>query len=123
LSGVDVGALTNGRIGTSSDNFRGTFDGRGHKLRGFTSIGTSDYTGLFGEIQGDGIEDEYLDGVIENVVIEDFEMEGLSRVGALVGESHGTVREVTLVRPTVRGDSYVGGAVGRNFGVIKSVRA
>jgi hypothetical protein len=123
LSGVDFDSLTYGHIGTVADRYRGTFDGAGRKLKGYQRTSTADYVGFFGSTLGDLVEDGYLDGIIQNLVVEGFDVEGVGKVGALVGYSQGKVRNVQLISPRVRGVSEVGGAIGRSFAPVEKVRA
>ena len=63
-------------VGTSSEPFKGTFDGNGHKITGL-KITSGSYIGLFGYV-GAG-------AVIENVKLAGAEVSGTERVGALIG--------------------------------------
>src|SRR5690606_29404460 len=53
LGGVNMGALTYGQIGTNAKRYRGTFDGAGWKIKGYSKTFSSHYGGLFGYLLGD----------------------------------------------------------------------
>ena len=100
-------------IGTNYDNrYKGTFDGRGHTIKGLTVTTNDQFVGLFG----------YLDraGTVKNVVMEDIQitsnhvlMSGCT--GGVVGYSWGTIENCS-VSGSVSGTVYVGGVVGVQIG-------
>ena len=67
-------------VGTSSEPFKGTFDGDGHKITGL-KITSGSYIGLFGYV-GEGAE-------IKNVNLVGANVFGEKRVGALIGQIKG----------------------------------
>jgi len=97
-------------VGPRTDPFTGTFDGKNHTITGLTIDRDAFDVGLFGHVDG---------GTVENVTLDDVDVTGGDRVGALAGTASGKVREVT-VRGTVTGDSGVGGALGFNEGSVDS---
>ena len=100
-------------VGTSSEPFKGTFDGGGHKITGL-SITSGDYIGLFGYV-GDG-------AVIKNVDMVKASVVGGKRVGALIGQIKGnaTVSNCTVdsTSRVTGSDSNTGGLIGEAAGTI-----
>lgn len=96
-------------VGTSSNAFTGTFDGRGHKITGlYIDRPSTDYEGLFGyTCSGSEIKD---------VGLEDVDVNGNEYVGGLVGQNRGTITDSYSTGSVSGGDSRVGGLVGRNYG-------
>ncbi len=121
-------------IGSEAHPFRGTFDGNGHTISGFTyvvevnepnrpwigesQIGLFRYVEAPGEIRGLGLIDpnvrsaQTCTGLVQSV-------------GALVGELHsGSIADCHVVRGLVSAYSAVGGLVGRNvIGTISDCHA
>ena len=90
--------------------FTGTFDGRGHKIMNL-AINTNGYAGLFYALG--------LAGHIKNLGIEEFDVVGSTRVGALVAVVSGTITNCYAVDSDAStdlsgsgGNDYVGGLVG-----------
>ena len=98
-------------VGTSSEPFKGTFDGDGHKITGL-KITSGSYIGLFGYV-GAG-------AVIENVKLAGAEVSGTERVGALIGRIVGgaTVSNCSVdsTSKVVGSGSSTGGLIGEVFG-------
>ena len=96
-------------IGTNYENrYKGTFDGRGHTIKGLTVTTNDQFVGLFG----------YLDraGTVKNVVMEDIQITSnhvlmSGNTGGVVGSSWGTIENCS-VSGSVSGTVYVGGVVG-----------
>ena len=96
-------------IGTNYENrYKGTFDGRGHTIKGLTVTTNDQFVGLFG----------YLDraGTVKNVVMEDIQITSnhvlmSGNTGGVVGYSWGTIENCS-VSGSVSGTVYVGGVVG-----------
>ena len=96
-------------IGTDYDNaYTGTFDGRGHTIKGLTVTTNDQFVGLFG----------YLDraGTVKNVVMEDIQITSnhvlmSGNTGGVVGSSWGTIENCS-VSGSVSGTNCVGGVVG-----------
>ncbi|MCQ2064095.1 MAG: InlB B-repeat-containing protein [Fibrobacter sp.] len=97
-------------IGTSSAKYTGTFDGKGHTIRGlyFNNENTR-YVGLFGYIYGSN-------AIVQNVGVVDSYFKGYQYVGGVVGYSAGTITN-SYNMGSVNGD-IVGGLVGYNTGVV-----
>ena len=99
-------------IGTNYEKrYKGTFDGRGHTIKGLTVTTNDQFVGLFG----------YLDkaGTVKNVVMEGVQItsnqiDGGS-IGGVVGYGWGTIENCS-VSGSVSGTVYVGGVVGVQIG-------
>ena len=100
-------------IGTDYDNsYKGTFDGRGHTIKGLTVTTNDQFVGLFG----------YLDraGTVKNVVMEGIQITSnhvlmSGNTGGVVGYGWGTIENCS-VSGSVSGTVYVGGVVGVQIG-------
>ena len=96
-------------IGTNYENrYKGTFDGRGHTIKGLTVTTNDQFVGLFG----------YLDraGTVKNVVMEDIQITSnhvlmSGNTGGVAGSSWGTIENCS-VSGNVSGTDCVGGVVG-----------
>ena len=96
-------------IGTNYDKrYKGTFDGRGHTIKGLTVTTNDQFVGLFG----------YLDkaGTVKNVVMEGIQITSnhvlmSGNTGGVVGYSWGTIENCS-VSGSVSGTNCVGGVVG-----------
>ena len=102
-------------IGSAENQFKGTFDGGGHKITGLYTRGSTGFRGLFGYL-GEG-------GVIKNLGVEGTVTDTGSNcgsVGGVCGYSAGTITGC-YNKATVKG-SYesVGGVCGKNGGTITS---
>lgn len=93
-------------VGTSSEPFKGTFDGDGHKITGL-KITSGSYIGLFGYV-GEG-------AVIQNVNLVGANVFGIKRVGALIGQIKGNA---TVSNCTVDSTSHVTGSDSNTGGLI-----
>ncbi len=93
-------------VGTSSEPFKGTFDGDGHKITGL-KITSGSYIGLFGYV-GEGAE-------IKNVNLVGANVFGEKRVGALIGQIKGNA---TVSNCTVDSTSHVTGSDSNTGGLI-----
>ena len=120
-------------VGTSSNQFKGTFDGNNHSISNF-SLSGAQYSGLFGRINSGSVKDLTISGAnitfsssnagvlvgyvengeIMNVNIHDCRVSGSSeRVGALAGSLLTSVcRDITISHVYVKGTRYIGGFVG-----------
>jgi hypothetical protein len=97
-------------IGTSNDQFTGSFDGQGHEIKDlFINRPDQNYVGLFGEVRQEGVTKDI--GVVNVTVIGD------DYVGGLVGHSDGTVSN-SYSTGRVNGEEHVGGLVGHNGGIM-----
>ena len=95
-------------IGTSTNAFKGNFDGKGHKISNLKA-GTNSQSdvGLFGHTT---------DGTIKNIHIHNAEIKGYLDVGVVAGTPYTTeysnIKVTGLIK--VDGFSYVGGMFGKN---------
>ena len=96
-------------IGTNYEKrYKGTFDGRGHTIKGLTVTTNDQFVGLFG----------YLDkaGTVKNVVMEGIQITSnhvlmSGNTGGVAGFSWGTIENCS-VSGSVSGTNCVGGVVG-----------
>ena len=96
-------------IGTNYEKrYKGTFDGRGHTIKGLTVTTNDQFVGLFG----------YLDkaGTVKNVVMEGIQITSnhvlmSGNTGGVVGYSWGTIENCS-VSGSISGTNCVGGVVG-----------
>ena len=96
-------------IGTNYEKrYKGTFDGRGHTIKGLTVTTNDQFVGLFG----------YLNraGMVKNVVMEGIQITSnhvlmSDNTGGVVGYSWGTIENCS-VSGSVSGTNCVGGVVG-----------
>lgn len=93
-------------IGTLFSPFTGTYKGLGNIIGNLTVNSVGDYAGLFGYLGSFGS--------IENLHLIAITLNGIDRVGALVGSSMGTVSNCSALGGMVTGNNYVGGLVGFN---------
>ena len=103
-------------IGTSSNNFRGTFDGDGHTVSGIVLTEDSDYQGLFGYLNSQG--------TVKNVTLSNSAISGYRNVGGIVGYNDGTVvscivKNSVTISATSHESNYHGGITGFNYGTIQ----
>jgi uncharacterized repeat protein (TIGR02543 family) len=99
-------------IGTSDDQFIGSFDGQGYEIKDlFINRPDEDSAGLFGEVGQEGVTKDI--GVVNLNVI------GNAYVGGLVGHSDGTVSN-SYSTGSVTGQEHVGGLVGHNGGIVNN---
>jgi hypothetical protein len=97
-------------IGTSDDQFTGSFNGQGYEIRDlFVNQPDQNYVGLFGEIGQEGVTKDI--GVV-NVTVT-----GNDYVGSLVGHSEGSVSN-SYSTGSVNGQEHVGALVGHNGGIV-----
>ena len=93
-------------VGTESEPFKGTFDGKGYTITGL-NIPTNDneYVGLIGILDG---------GTVKNVKFASVSVTGKDDVGTAVGRiiNGGIVSGVQVLGGTVSGAKRVGGVVG-----------
>lgn len=89
---------------TPIPNFKGTFDGKDHKITGLNVSG-SEYVGLIGVLDG---------GTVKNVEFDSVDVSGGTDAGSAVGRivNNGTVDNVKVLSGTVKGTKRVGGVVG-----------
>lgn len=93
-------------IGFESNRFAGTFDGNGYTISGLTIDREEDQIGLFGATESVS--------EIRNLELENVDIEGVSEVGALVGDNEGSIENIG-VSGDISGYGQVGGLVGYHF--------
>ncbi len=103
-------------IGTSSSNpYRGTFDGNGHTISGLYINSTADDQGLFGYVSSSG--------KVQNLSVSG-SVSGNNYVGGVVGDNRGSVENCyntgTVSGPDSGTSNYVGGVVGYNSGSVEN---
>jgi hypothetical protein len=99
-------------IGTSDDQFIGSFNGQGYEIRDlFINRPDENYVGLFSEVGQEGVTKDI--GVV-NVTVT-----GNDYVGGLVGHSDGTVSN-SYSAGNVTGEEHVGSLVGHNGGIVSN---
>jgi hypothetical protein len=100
-------------IGTYDDQFTGSFDGQGYKIRDlFISRADESGVGLFCDVASDG-------GIIKYIGVVNVTVTGNSSVGGLVGGNSGTVRN-SYSAGSVTGSEYIGGLVGYSTGTVSN---
>ncbi len=95
-------------IGTSSNIFKGTFDGQNHTIKNLVVNGGSESNkGLFGVTH---------DGEIKNLVVENAKVAGRLNIGVVAGQPYTTKYTNITVKGhvEVNGLAYVGGVGGKN---------
>ena len=97
-------------IGTNYEKrYKGTFDGRGHTIKGLTVTTNDQFVGLFGSIG--------YAGTVKNVMMEDVQItcnHSLGYAGGVAGFSRGIIENCS-VSGSVSGTMYVGGVVGAQW--------
>ena len=97
-------------IGTNYENrYKGTFDGRGHTIKGLTVTTNDQFVGLFGSIGNAG--------TVKNVMMEGVQItknHSSGFAGGVAGYSDGTIENCS-VSGSVSGTVYVGGVVGAQW--------
>ena len=98
-------------IGTSTNQFKGTFEGSAKTISNLSINRTNmDYVGLFG----------YNSGVIKGINIKNINIEGKSQVGGLVGYNKGKVNEI-IFEGKITGTGVVGGIAGTNAETVSNI--
>ena len=103
-------------IGTESQPYTGTFNGKDKTITELKITGSNDYVGLFGRI-GSG-------GAVKNVILTEVNVTAGTSVGGIAGQNDGTVENCS-VNGTVTGRGFTdtGGIVGTNYGTISGCSA
>lgn len=89
--------------------FEGTLNGNGHTLSNLTIRG-GDLAALFTEIS--------TSGVVKNLTLSNFDVNGYNYVGALASAMYGRVENCHLKDSTVTGNNWVGGLISGSTGTI-----
>ena len=95
-------------IGTSTNNFRGTFDGDNHTISGIRIYNTDDNQGLFGYAYY---------ATIKNVILTDARITCYNDVGGIAGYIHytTTIQSCLVSNAAITGNNKVGAVVGFKF--------
>lgn len=106
---LDLSSAGAGATGALLGSFLGVFDGKGRALSGLVLEFTDEYdehdfVGLFSTV----------DGVVRDLTLVNFTIEGNDYVGALAGLQQGAVERVSVKGGTMTGANEVGGLVGKN---------
>ena len=104
---IDLGENEWTPIGTSTNQFQGTFDGDGHTVKNLVITGKNSNVGLFGMTTI---------GEIKNLTIENAKVSGRLNVGVVAGNPYTSKYTNVTVKGhvEVNGMSYVGGVGGKN---------
>lgn len=98
-------------IGDKNNPFKGSFDGRGHKITNlYINRGSMEYIGLFGNTD--------FHSEIKNVGLENVRIVGFRQVGGLIGENKGKVSRAYSIKGNVKGEKSIGGLIGCNRGLV-----
>ncbi|MHC4107667.1 MAG: GLUG motif-containing protein [Planctomycetota bacterium] len=117
---IDLAGIAFAPIGSESEPFTGVFDGDGHVIENFAYDGLMQppysFVGLFGVASG---------ATIKNVELRNVAVNGLYKIGGLVGLLHEGARVTDChVEGCVQGYEDVGGVVGRtHFGAVEQSSA
>ena len=98
-------------IGSSSNQFTGSFDGNGFIISNLNINRTATYQGLFGYI-GTG-------GVVKNIGLVNVNIKGGNYTGGVSGYSNGMIQNC-YVTGSVNGSAYTGGVAGFNNGTMQN---
>ncbi|HUW45112.1 MAG TPA: GLUG motif-containing protein [Dehalococcoidia bacterium] len=102
-----------GTIGEWGDRLTGTLDGQGYEIRDlFINRPDEYYVGLFGAVGQEG--------VVKNIGLVNFTVNGFKSVGGLVGFNDFSTVSNSHSSGNVIGDWNVGGLVGQNTGAVSN---
>lgn len=86
-------------IGTSSNPFKGNFDGNGMTIRSLLIKGNSSYVGLFGCTSG---------GTIKNLNIDGANVDGSEYVAVIAGYLGSATSDISICHANISGNRHVG---------------
>ncbi len=113
LTSIDPNELL--RIGTRAIPFTGTFDGRGHTIRGLrVESGRGDgssMVGMFGRVGPSG--------VVRHLHLVDVDISGGNYIGGLAGSNEGSILACSVIGNITASD-VAGGLAGENKGAVTS---
>lgn len=110
MNNVDLAGVAWTPIGTTTNYFKGTFDGNGKTISNLTVSGNNDNAGLFGHSDG---------GTFTNFTIYNANVSGKDRVAAAVANMfRGTANKITVTNSTIVGGHYVAGITGYSYGTV-----
>ncbi|MBF9016430.1 MULTISPECIES: GLUG motif-containing protein [unclassified Oceanispirochaeta] len=96
-------------IGSETNPFTGTFNGNNHIISNLYINRSSNYQGLFGNVESSS----GITSVIRNIIQENVQVSGNSYTGALVGNGTGIYINNCSAQGIVNGGDYTGGLVGK----------
>lgn len=96
-------------IGTTTNPFKGNFDGNGYDITNLNIDNSAAIQGLFGRNEG----------VIQNLNIKSGTIKGTYRVGAIAGENTGNIISCSNSATIAATSYYVGGICGHNTGNVQ----
>lgn len=100
-------------IGTSSNQYKGQFDGQGYTVNGlYMNDSSLSYGGLFGYV-GSG-------AVVERVGVDYSYFKGNQYVGGVAGRNDGTINNCYSCYTVTSGNTYVGGITGYNANTVEN---
>jgi len=103
---IDLADVNLTPVGNSTTRFTGIFDGNDHVIRNANiNMPSSNSVGLFGSL--------WWYGQIKNLGVEDVNMNGVAKVGGLVGDNYGIIYSC-YATGAVSGVTDIGGLVGEN---------
>ena len=107
-------------IGTSTNAFKGTFDGKGHTINNLeiSGLDNSIIAGLFGKLNG-----TVKDLVINNAKISHLS-DGSGGIGVVAGSifNTGLIKNVTVSNAEITGNRWTGGIVGYMYGSVENCK-
>ena len=114
---IDLNNMNWTPAGTSTDAFKGTFDGQGYTIRNLKISGLDNSTivGLFGR----------LNGTVRNLIIDGADIshtsDGNGGIGVVAGSIYNTglIENVTVRNANIAGNRWTGGIVGYIYGSVK----
>ncbi len=100
-------------IGTSSNQYKGQFDGQGYTINGlYMNDSSLSYGGLFGYVASGA--------VVERVGVDYSYFKGNEYVGGIAGRNDGTINNCYSCYTVTSGSTYVGGITGYNADTVKN---
>lgn len=119
-SDIDLSGVAWTPIGTSTNAFKGTFNGNGHTINNLeiSGLDKSIIAGLFGELNG-----TVKDLAIDNAKISHVS-DGSGGIGVVAGSifNTGLIENVTVSNAEITGNRWTGGIVGYMYGSIKNCK-
>ena len=119
-SDIDLSGVAWTPIGTSTNAFKGTFDGKGHTINNLeiSGLDNSIIAGLFGKLNG-----TVKDLVINNAKISHVS-DGSGGIGVVAGSifNTGLIKNVTVSNAEITGNRWTGGIVGYMYGSVENCK-
>ena len=119
-SDIDLSGVAWTPIGTSTNAFKGTFNGNGHTINNLeiSGLDKSIIAGLFGELNG-----TVKDLAIDNAKISHVS-DGSGGIGVVAGSifNTGLIKNVTVSNAEITGNRWTGGIVGYMYGSVENCK-